>query len=524
MRSARVILTSALSTTKNRVSHRREKVVPLSLAPSSGLTEGRRRLGTLALVGGVIVTAYLAGVYAGGWWRTLGFSFAVALALLQFVTWFICRRARLSDQMAFSTAVVLAVLTAWFASVASHFGYEARVDRFTLAALCVFCAPFYALALGRVRIIAIATLMAVSQPVMAYAAYELGYARGSPRELFGSVSGALLSLALAIAASELIRATRKEVVRDIGGYRLERKLGAGGMGEVWEGRHRFLARPAAVKLLSASNPGPESTGRFRREAQATALLTSEHTVRLFDFGEMEDGRLYYVMEMLDGVDFEELVRENGPLEPAHVVSLMAQACDSLGEAHQAGIVHRDVKPSNLFLVRRGLEADFVKVLDFGLTTIAGGLTMTQADSQNFIGTAAYAPPELLRGEAPDAKSDVYQLGCVMFYLLTGRLVFDEKTIVACALAHANQAPPRLSEVATQPIPDDLERLITRCLSKQPEERPSSGAALAVELQALDCFGAWTARRAAQYFDSVRPSAELTEPGIADTLRQQSSHA
>ncbi len=494
------------------------KVVPsaLTVAPNFGLA--RKRLGTLALVAAVFVSVYLAILFAAFPIGRIGFPLGVGVCILDFGIWALCRYASLPDKKAFTFAVAIAIFVAWLSSVSIHFGYEARVDRFTLALLGVFCTPFYAV-IGRTRIIAIAALMAASQPVVAYWAHEVGFASATPRDLFGSFVGALFALALAIGASELIHATRREAAREISGYSLVRKLGAGGMGEVWEGHHRFLARPAAIKLLAHAEVSSAHIQRFEREAQATALLTSEHTVRLFDFGRTDDERLYYVMELLEGSDLQKLIEERGALSPAHAVHLMAQACDSVGEAHRAGIVHRDLKPSNLFLAQRGMKSEFIKVLDFGLVSVEGGLTLTRANPNSFIGTAAYAPPEAFLGREHDPRSDVYQLGCVMFFLLTGREVFPTDSFAACALAHVHTSPPRPSEVAEEPIPEDLEALVLRCLSKAPDDRPSSGNALYVALSTLECFGAWTDAEGVDYIESMLALARDSRVPIADTLRR-----
>lgn len=227
--------------------------------------------------------------------------------------------------------------------------------------------------------------------------------------------------------------------RELGNYELIELLGEGGMGSVWRARHRMLARDAAVKLVRPEAMGDTEAAaqaqlrRFEREAQATALLTSQHSIRLFDYGAADDGSFYYVMELLEGRDLESLVKQFGPLPAERVMYLLEQVCHSLAEAHDRGLVHRDVKPANIFLCRMGRDFDVVKVLDFGLvqfrkTDPALAVTETLITAQNLIGTPAYMAPEVILGRHDvDRRADVYAIGCVAFYLLTGTRVFQDGT-------------------------------------------------------------------------------------------------
>ena len=217
--------------------------------------------------------------------------------------------------------------------------------------------------------------------------------------------------------------------QDLGSYKLVERLGQGGMGEVWRAEHRLLARNAAVKLVRPEvlgGGGPEDAQvirrRFEREAQATAALGSPHTIRVFDYGVTDDGTFYYVMELLAGRDLESLVREFGPVQADRVVYLLRQVCHSLAEAHARGLVHRDIKPANIYVCRLGLEFDFVKVLDFGLVKVRQprGQQALTATMEHTTGTPAYMAPEIILGETNvDRRADVYALGCVAYYLLTG---------------------------------------------------------------------------------------------------------
>ena len=306
--------------------------------------------------------------------------------------------------------------------------------------------------------------------------------------------------------------------RQLGQYRLTDRIGSGGMGEVWRAEHRFLARPAAIKLIRpevvAHATAPQSGAlhgllrRFEREAQATASLSSPHTIRLYDFGISADGAFYYVMELLDGLDLEHLVKQYGPLPPARVVHLLRQACDSLAEAHDAGMIHRDVKPGNMYVCRIGRRWDFIKLLDFGLVIGAEGFA--DADTRlttegTITGTPAYMSPEaVVQARELDAQSDIYSLGCVAYWLLTGNLVFDADNPVAMALAHAKDAPPPPSERTELAIPSSIERIVLACLAKDPADRPNTDE-LAALLDACD-VDAWTQQEAREWWELRRAGA------------------
>jgi eukaryotic-like serine/threonine-protein kinase len=321
---------------------------------------------------------------------------------------------------------------------------------------------------------------------------------------------------LAYAASRVINQLGVEVrqAQEMGSYRLEALLGRGGMGEVWRASHRMLARPAAIKLIRPESLGidPElATVRFEREAQAIASLQSPNTVALYDFGSTPEGALFYVMELLDGVDLEELVRRHGPLPPERVVYIVRQACGSLAEAHACGIVHRDIKPANIYLCRRALEHDVVKVLDFGLVKqiappiIRAKAPMTQPDLVP--GTPAYLAPEIIMGEEADGRADIYALGCVTFWLLTGRLVFQATSPGAMLVAHANTAPAVPSRLAPSPVPEALDRLVLDCLSKTPAARPRTADLLAERLDEIAFDLPWSRAAAAEWWAKRAPSRQ-----------------
>ena len=304
--------------------------------------------------------------------------------------------------------------------------------------------------------------------------------------------------------------------RELGSYRLEEPLGKGGMGEVFRATHQMLARPAAVKLIRSEIIGSSTPDaakvileRFRREAEAAASLRSPHTIGLYDFGVAQDGTFFLVMELLDGLDLETLVDRFGPVPPERAVHLLRQACASLAEAHARGLVHRDIKPSNIFTCRMGLDVDFVKVLDFGLVKAVGdgdrdATMLTAPDSTT--GTPAYIAPEVIRGDrVPDHRVDIYTLGCVGYWLLTGRLVFQAPNAIQLMYQHANAPPAAPSERSELEIPPALDRVILSCLAKLPEDRPQSAGELS-KILAEAVPASWTDERAHRWWDRHHPES------------------
>lgn len=282
------------------------------------------------------------------------------------------------------------------------------------------------------------------------------------------------------------------------------------MGEVWRAKHRLLARPAAIKLIRPDltgngRPGvsDEAQQRFEREAQVIARLRSPHTVNLFDFGIADDGGFYYVMELLEGLDAERLVRRFGPIPAERAIHLLRQVCHSLSEAESYGLVHRDIKPANIFLCRYGEDYDFVKVLDFGIVkatsdTADTGVVLTREMAVH--GTPAFiAPEQALGGADLDGRADIYATGCVAYWLLTGQLVFTAESPMALLLHHARTPPAPPSTRSEVPIPAALDALVLSCLAKNPAERPQSARELSRRLAAVEGAGAWTEERAREWW-------------------------
>ncbi len=328
------------------------------------------------------------------------------------------------------------------------------------------------------------------------------------RSMWPNVVAAVLAVAISRSMYQLGQKLSK--ARALGSYQLTEELGAGGMGEVWKAKHRLLARSAAVKLIQ-----PEILGsgddhlnevllkRFEREAQATAALRSPHTVELYDFGVARDGSLYYVMELLDGLDLQTLVNRYGRQPPGRVALILRQACHSLHEAHVGGLIHRDIKPGNIFLCRYGADLDFVKVLDFGLvrqtTEVAGDGQLTQAGAMT--GTPAFMAPEMAMADPDviDARADIYCLGCVGYWLLAGELVFPRSNPMAMIVGHVNEEPPSISSRINGTVPPKLEDIIMACLRKDPKKRPQSARALSKMLEAIEAEEPWTEEQAAQWW-------------------------
>ena len=312
---------------------------------------------------------------------------------------------------------------------------------------------------------------------------------------------------------------RLKEAQELGSYQLVERLGQGGMGEVWRAEHRLLARNAAVKLVR-----PEVLGaggledaqtirrRFEREAQATAALGSPHTIRVFDYGVTDEGTFYYVMELLSGRDLESLVRDFGPLAPDRAVFLLRQACHSLAEAHARGLVHRDIKPANIYVCRMGLEYDFVKVLDFGLVKVRrrSGREALTATIDHTTGTPAYMAPEIILGETNvDRRADVYALGCVAYYLLTGQLVFEADSPMKMLMQHVQAEPVPPSQRTELKIPRELDELVLACLKKDPRKRPQNAEELlAMAWQCKTCE-AWNQQTARTWWEIHLP--ELCGP-------------
>lgn len=492
--------------------------------PTEVVRAASRRLGWAGLV--YAVTYFLA--YFGSYFAGLGagimpgrlyeehpveFVTAIVAILLGLGTFWLSRRSRLAPARLLDLGLVFEVVGALAISVSEFWGSDVRVEHNVYVGIswtCVWIIIFPILAPSTPVKTAIAAFLAASMPLVARG---VSVASGMP-VVGPSVSSmavyflftTYLCAALAYVIARIIHrfGVRLREALEVGSYRLVTRLGQGGMGEVWRAEHRLLARPAAVKLirLGAADPTDreaELPRRFEREARATSALRSVHTVELYDFGVTDDGRFYYVMELLDGLSFDRLVDRFGPVPAGRTIYLLRQVCHSLGEAHERGMIHRDVKPGNLMTCRLGPDVDFVKVLDFGLVKLqreseSGDVGLT--GENRIAGTPAFLAPELALGDGPaDGRADLYALGCVAYWLLTGHHVFEGGTAMAVVFEHLRAEPEPPSRRTELEIPADVERLVLRCLEKDPDRRPGSAAELDSELAACTAAAEWGPERA-----------------------------
>ena len=338
----------------------------------------------------------------------------------------------------------------------------------------------------------------------------------------------------ALARAQQAADSARKQVRELGSYELLRKLGEGGMGEVWLGRHRLLARPAAVKLIHrealAAQDGDVEVAiqRFEREARTTATLRSRNTVEIYDFG-MADGTFFLVMELLEGTDVHDLVSKQGPPPIGRSIAILRQVCRSLAEAHANGLVHRDIKPGNIFLCRRADELDIVKVLDFGMVIDRSQDEQQRLTQAGYVsGTPGYMAPEQACGQHVDGRADIYALGCVAWFLLTGQMPFQHAAAMDLMLAHVNDPPPPLEPLCPRQLPTELKDLVMSCLAKEAEGRPQTAKELEASLTAipippaetwdLSALQAWWAcaecRSAGEDFSEAKAARNLMRSSVA----------
>ena len=338
---------------------------------------------------------------------------------------------------------------------------------------------------------------------------------------------AVLASCLAGYGSHVIYGLRAEVraAQQLGQYTLTEKIGEGGVGAVYRARHAMLRRPTAVKLLHAKAGVDQSaTSRFEREVQLTAELGHPNIVQIYDYGRSVDGIFYYAMELLDGMDLDQLVRISGPQPPGRVVRILAQVCGALAEAHERGMVHRDIKPANVFLCRRVGVPDVVKVLDFGLVKQLAAGDPKVTDVNVIAGTPAFMPPEALtRPDHVGPASDLYALGGVAYFMLCGEQVFEGRTVVEVASHHLHTSPRPPSARLGRPLPAELERLVLACLAKEPSGRPESAASMRRALMAMSEHEAWSEDDARSWWQehgqAPRPATNVaTGTAVAIDLR------
>lgn len=331
-----------------------------------------------------------------------------------------------------------------------------------------------------------------------------------------------VSFLAATYGTHVINTLREEAfeAKQLGQYRLVSLIGSGGMGDVYLAEHQLMKRPVAIKLIRPGKAADkQALARFEREVRATAKLSHWNTIEIFDYGRTEDGTFYYVMEYLPGMSLADLVEKHGPLPPSRAIHLLMQTCDALSEAHGRGLIHRDLKPGNIYAAQRGGYYDVAKLLDFGLakpiSTDAQPVHLTQEGS--ITGSPLYMAPEQALGDSePDERSDIYSLGAVAYFMLTGRPPFEGDRAIKIILSHAHDAVVPPSQLRTD-LPPDIERVILRCLAKNPAERYDSAAALREALAECGHYGGWTSLDAANWWKAYGQTHQEAEALAASAI-------
>jgi serine/threonine-protein kinase len=518
------------------VSHRRiharrtADVSRSSEIPSDILESASRRLGLIALLMAGVIAANLlvftvlpliGGPVIGEPPGPVDIAVFAAL-LLSLAVFFLAYYEVIPSQRTLDFGLLFEVALAVIVGVVLKMVSEpVRVPQFGMSGICLILLLFPVIVpntLGKVLVTSL--VVASMDPLGAYLAALAGRTVPPPAQLFEAYYWNYVCAALALIPAYTLRGLGQEVgeARAMGSYRLVEPLGEGGMGEVWTAEHRLLARPAAIKLIkpdvveaSRKRGGPGPLERFRREAEATAALRSPHSIELYDFGVTDEGTFYLVMELLDGFDLNSMVDRFGPVPPERAIHFLLQACDSLAEAHANELIHRDIKPANVYSCRLGLKQDQVKLLDFGLVkTIgpveSGDATMTVEGIA--VGTPAFIAPEMAEADPDvDGRADIYSLGCVAYWLLTGRLVFTGSPMQVM-MDHVRKRPEPPSERTELAVPPDFERVIMHCLEKDRRDRPRTVGELADAITACDSAGLWTAERAREWWELNAPASLL----------------
>jgi eukaryotic-like serine/threonine-protein kinase len=498
----------------------------LSLPPHT-IAEGVRRLGWLALVYAI---ANIAGPFAKLAMATvegrvdasdfaIPDAFGLAAVTMAFAVFVAVRRGALSSRRLLDWGLVFQVVGALGMAVREFWqGLPTTAGWFLVPGECVWIVAYPLLVPNTPRKILVTSLVAASMGpaglFISAAATGAPVARPMDAVAYFLTSNYLCAI-IAYVIARIVHRVNAQLknAREIGSYQLIQRIGAGGMGEVWRAQHRLLARPTAVKLIRSSMLGESQRARevlarrFEREARETAALGSIHTVAVYDFGVTEQGEFFYAMELLEGLSLERLVKEFGVVDAERTVYLLRQVCHSLGEAHARGLVHRDVKPANIMVCCLGPDKDFVKVLDFGLVKHSAAVQTVSVVSMEgtVMGTPTYMAPEIVLGHANvDGRADIYSLGCVAYYMLTGQHVFSGDTPVATALAHVHDPPVPPILRSELNVPPALDALIMECLAKDPAARPGSAAVVSDRLATTVPVDAWTLDDAHAWWDRHRP--------------------
>jgi eukaryotic-like serine/threonine-protein kinase len=462
-----------------------------SAAEASFLRERLQVFGRIG--GGLSVVFYVVVVLLGGasWWTSpQGVGILIVAAAFGSLSWIGSSRSAVRLRT-HETAVILVATVGcgvhgWLGEGATEIRFDAVL---ALGQILVVRAVLIPSTWRRTAILGSIAALPVVLPSLTADRLTLG--------LF--VGWGVVAVAVSTLISRVVHDLRERAseARRLGRYVLEAKIGEGGMGEVYRARHAMLRRPTAIKLLRADRAGEAAIARFETEVQRTAELTHPNTVSVYDYGRTADGVFYYAMELLPGLDLSQLVRGWGPMPTARAAHVLVQVCGSLHEAHEAGLVHRDVKAANVVLTRRGGRSDVAKVLDFGL--VRGVDDDGGVDVDHVVGTPAYLSPEGLSApETVDARTDLYAVGVLAYLLLSGRLPFDGETLPALIHQHLLEAPPPLPAG----VPEDVAALVMSCLEKDREHRPTSAASIASAL--APHAAAWTDELAAAWWSDVPP--------------------
>jgi tRNA A-37 threonylcarbamoyl transferase component Bud32 len=454
--------------------------------------------------------------------RYLDWFHAFHVVVLALVSYKLCWRCNLSLRALRVAETIIFGLTALFFACVQHVANAASMtmDHTTYNPVGMwFCLMFtYAIYIPNSwrRAAAIMGVMAIAPVVVMLFDHRL-YGELTRAQHLNQLSYIVLFMAAGYGSSVygtyMIGSLRREAfeARQLGQYRLRNLIGAGGMGEVYLAEHQMMKRPCAIKIIRPSKAhDPRALARFEREVRATARLSHWNTVEIFDYGSTADGTFYYVMEYLPGLSLADLVERYGPLPPERVIYLLTQTCDALREAHAVGLVHRDIKPGNIFAAHRGGVHDVAKLLDFGLAKAAaeGPISPQLTQEGTITGSPLYMSPEQALGDSePDARSDIYSLGAVAYFLLVGRPPFDDQNPMRVMVAHAHDEVAPLSRIRPD-IPGDLERVVLRALAKNPNDRYPTAAAFGRALSECESAGDWSREQATNWWEQIEKPAAV----------------